>query len=76
MQVLARVETIRRVCLEMGTGELYPLLAAMLTARPWDDVVDPSLDSLVTPHSATDKLKIKVDTQHQECTHTINTAFT
>ncbi|KAJ1456988.1 ABC1 family-domain-containing protein, partial [Pelagophyceae sp. CCMP2097] len=30
----------------LGVGDLYPLFAAMLTQRPWDDIANPDLDSL------------------------------
>jgi aarF domain-containing kinase len=43
---LAEVPAIREMCIKLGAGDMYPLLAAMLTARPWDDIVSPDLDSL------------------------------
>ena len=43
----------------MGVGQMYPLLAAMLTARPWDDIVDPRFDSLTNKRkTAADDSKI------------------
>ena len=30
----------------LGVGEFYPLFAAMLTQRPWDDIANPDLNSL------------------------------
>ena len=41
-----QVKTIREQCQKMGAGDMYPLLAAMLTARPWNKIIDPHLDSL------------------------------
>lgn len=26
-------------CREMNAGDLYPLLSAMLTLKPWDDII-------------------------------------
>ena len=55
--VLAEVAVIRRSCLELGVGNLYPLLAAMLTAKPWNDIVAPELDSLVSKTKPTSAAK-------------------
>ena len=40
-------------------GELYPLFAAMLTQRPWDDIANPDLDSLRGSSSAGDGALIR-----------------
>jgi aarF domain-containing kinase len=37
---LADIAEIKRVCLKMGSGKMFPLLAAMLTARPFDEILD------------------------------------
>ena len=37
----------------------HPSGAAMLTARPWNKIVDPSLDSLDMPDSEEERLKLK-----------------
>ena len=34
-------------------------LAAMLTARPWNNIVDPNLDSLDLPDTEAERLKLK-----------------
>ena len=44
--VFADVEEIERRCQKLNAGAMYPLLAAMLTARPWDDISSPDLESL------------------------------
>jgi len=49
---------IRKKCINMNVGNMYPLLAAMLTARPWDDIVDERLDSLSTKKGANQDAKI------------------
>ena len=37
--VLGDADEIRLAAEEMGVGPYYPLLAAMLTARPWNDIL-------------------------------------
>jgi aarF domain-containing kinase len=37
---------IRASATSMNVGEQYPLFAAMVTSKPWEDVLDPNLDSL------------------------------
>ncbi|EOD28819.1 hypothetical protein EMIHUDRAFT_234481 [Emiliania huxleyi CCMP1516] len=37
--VLGDADAIREAAEEMGVGQYYPLLAAMLTARPWTDIL-------------------------------------
>lgn len=37
----------------------YPLLAAMITARPWNNIVDTDVASLVIPNSKEEKAKLK-----------------
>ena len=43
---LADVPGIKKSAAALGVGDMYPLFAAMLTQRPWDDVANPDLDSL------------------------------
>jgi aarF domain-containing kinase len=33
------VKAIKKHCSAMGAEELYPLMAAMLTKKPWDDII-------------------------------------
>jgi hypothetical protein len=44
--IFADVEAIERHARAMHAGELYPLFAAMLTTRPWDQVTNPTLGHL------------------------------
>jgi hypothetical protein len=37
--VTGRKDDIEKYCREMNAGDLYPLLSAMLTLRPWDDII-------------------------------------
>ncbi len=45
--VFGEVDVIRQQCQRFGAGDLYPLLAAMITARPWNNIIDPNVASLV-----------------------------
>jgi aarF domain-containing kinase len=42
--VLSNPEQIQKYCKEMNAGEIYPLLASIVTKRPWDDIVSNDLD--------------------------------
>jgi len=44
--VLADTKGIAESSKILGVGDLYPLFAAMLTQRPWDDVANPDMASL------------------------------
>mmetsp|Transcript_21141 Transcript_21141/g.65253 ORF Transcript_21141/g.65253 Transcript_21141/m.65253 type:complete len:625 (-) Transcript_21141:66-1940(-) len=44
--VLADTDGIAESSQRLGVGDLYPLFAAMLARRPWDDVANPDLASL------------------------------
>ena len=58
--VLGDADGIRRVSLELGVGEYYPLLAAMLTNRPWGDVVGSDSSSrLKERNTAADRAQIR-----------------
>lgn len=41
---LGNAVQIERYCKRMEAGDLYTLLAAMITARPWDDIVSDDLN--------------------------------
>ncbi|KAG9160200.1 hypothetical protein Leryth_021075 [Lithospermum erythrorhizon] len=53
--IFSDAKTIKENCVKLGAGDdLYALFAAVLTMRPWDKIVDPSVDHLVlhgTDHS-------------------------
>ncbi|KAL3776533.1 hypothetical protein ACHAWO_003390 [Cyclotella atomus] len=40
--VVADVEDIKQACASLGVTKMYPLLAAMLTSRPFDEVIERS----------------------------------
>jgi aarF domain-containing kinase len=62
--ILGQVETIRQQCQKMGAGDMYPLLAAMLTARPWNKIIDPHLDSLQLPDTEEERMMLKQYASH------------
>lgn len=41
---LGKGEQIEKYCKSMQAGDLYTLLAAMITQRPWDDIVSKDID--------------------------------
>jgi aarF domain-containing kinase len=53
--ILADAEGIKRHSEGMNAGEAYPLFAAMLTTRPWDQITRRSVDHLHIP--GTNKVK-------------------
>jgi hypothetical protein len=52
--VIGKKDDIEKYCREMNAGDLYPLLSAMLTLRPWDDIIsnDDVNRSVPTPCSS------------------------
>lgn len=48
---------IKKHAQALQAGELYPLFAAMLTTKQWDEVLDPSMDSLLVDSSQEGKKK-------------------
>ncbi len=40
--VMADISAIKRACENLGVDKMYPLLAAMLTSRPFDEVIERS----------------------------------
>ena len=40
--LLADIEMIKTACASLGVDEMYPLLSAMLTSRPFDEVIERS----------------------------------
>ena len=64
--VFKDIEGIRKNCIELGAGELYHLLAAILTNRSWDDITSSHgkkfnelTDSLKAPSSDSEKAIIR-----------------
>jgi aarF domain-containing kinase len=42
--VSANVSDIKKYCAELNAGEAYPLLAAVLTFKSWDDVTSNNIE--------------------------------
>ena len=61
--LMGDADGIRRVSFELGVGEYYPLLAAMLTGRPWGDILSAggsqSPSRLAERGTAEDKAQIR-----------------
>ena len=47
----------------LGVGDYYPLFSAILTQRPWDDIIAADIDSLRSNRGATDEAVIQAHTQ-------------
>ena len=59
--VFADANAIKEYSTKLGAGEdLYALFAGVLTMRPWDRVVDPSMDHLVIQGNESDRLELQV----------------
>ena len=37
--ITSNIDDMKEYSIKLGAGELYPLLAAMLTMKPWDDII-------------------------------------
>ncbi|CAM9216254.1 unnamed protein product, partial [Heterosigma akashiwo] len=57
--VTADIKGIKYHCQKMGAGPMYTLLAAMLTSRPWDEIIDTDPGSLHAQESEADKAMIQ-----------------
>lgn len=54
--VFADSKEIKEHCIGLGAGDdLYALFAAILTMRPWDKIVDQSIDHLLVPDTPEEK---------------------
>ncbi|KAG4975233.1 hypothetical protein JHK87_032054 [Glycine soja] len=59
--VFADANAIKEYSTKLGAGEdLYALFAGVLTMRPWDRVVDPSMDHLVIQGNESDRLELQM----------------
>ena len=58
--LLADPDGIRSVSHELGVGEYYPLLAAMLTGRPWGDILRSASDPSRLQERGTDEDKAQI----------------
>lgn len=61
--VLADLPGIERAATALGVGEHYPLFSAILTQRPWDDIIRNDLDSLRGGRGAADDAVIRAHAQ-------------
>ncbi|GAB5035185.1 abc1 protein at2g40090-like [Nannochloropsis oceanica] len=57
--VLKDMAGVKFYCQKLNAGEMYSLLAAILTSRSWDDITSPDLGSLRAPSSQEDKTLIR-----------------
>jgi hypothetical protein len=57
--VLKDLEGVKRYCQALNAGDLYTLLAAVLTNRSWDDIKNPDLGSLRAPNTTEDRTLIR-----------------
>lgn len=57
--VFKDLEAVKYYCMKLNSGDMYSLLAAVLTNRSWDDIKDPSLGSLRTPNTKQDRTLIR-----------------
>ncbi|KAL2567796.1 hypothetical protein AAZV13_18G025900 [Glycine max] len=59
--VFADANAIKEYSTKLGAGEdLYALFAGVLTMRPWNRVVDPSMDHLVIQGNESDRLELQM----------------
>ncbi|KAH0454578.1 hypothetical protein IEQ34_016502 [Dendrobium chrysotoxum] len=63
--IFADVNGIKENSVKLGAGEdLYALFAGVLTMRPWNRVIDPSVDHLVLEGSDTDRSELQMYASH------------
>lgn len=59
--IFADATAIKENCVKLGAGEdLYALFAGILTMRPWNKVVDPSVDHLVIKSNDGDRSELQM----------------
>ncbi len=58
--ILGDRDQIKRSCENMNVGPAYTLLAAMLTMRPWDDIVNTDRERLKSTNTKADSEMLKV----------------
>lgn len=68
--IFADANSIKEYSLKLGAGEdLYALFAGILTMRPWNRVVDPSMDHLVIQGNDSDRSELQVRYVSKEILH-------
>lgn len=59
--VYSDADGIKENCVKLGAGDdLYALFAGILTMRPWNKVIDPSVDHLVVKGTDSDRSELQV----------------
>ena len=59
--IFADANAIKEYSKKLGAGEdLYVIFAGALTMRPWNKVVDPSMDHLVIQGNESDRSELQV----------------
>lgn len=59
--IFADANAIKENSAKLGAGEdLYALFAGILTMRPWNRVIDPSVDHLVIQGNDSDRSELQV----------------
>lgn len=59
--IFADANSIKENSVKLGAGEdLYALFAGILTMRPWDRVVDPTVDHLVIQDNDNERSELQV----------------
>ncbi|KAK9838428.1 hypothetical protein WJX84_000652 [Apatococcus fuscideae] len=61
--ILGEVEAIRKHSQAMNAGDMYPLFAAMLTSRPWDQITKRESDHLKIAGSEEEKEQLRMQAQ-------------
>lgn len=54
---------IEKAARKLGVGDAYPLFSAILTQRPWDDIIKADIDSLRGNRGAADEAMIRAHAQ-------------
>ncbi|MCE3215479.1 hypothetical protein HAX54_002553 [Datura stramonium] len=59
--VYSDADGIKENCVKLGAGDdLYALFAGILTMRPWNKVIDPSVDHLVVKGTDSDRSELQM----------------
>jgi hypothetical protein len=61
--VLKDLEGVKLQCEKLNAGDMYSLLAAILTNRSWDDIRNPDMGSLQTPSTEQEKTLLRTYAQ-------------
>lgn len=53
------MQGIKKHASKMNAGDMYPLFAAMLTSRPWEEITRKTADHLYIPTNADERLVLQ-----------------